>query len=104
LARHGCVIHNYPENVLAPGERRSTLLRSKGIHDLTLPSRAILADALKNNLLTVQHITTEKTCRRLLASHEPIILGEAPAPESPHTRGRRVFVDGRIDRKGLRRQ
>lgn len=104
LAHRGCVIHNYPENVLVPGERRTTLLRSKGIHDLTLPSRAILADALKNNSLTVQHITAGNTCRRLLASREPIILGEAPAPESPHTHGRRVFVDGRIDRKGLPRQ
>ncbi|KAG0694538.1 hypothetical protein DFH29DRAFT_767301, partial [Suillus ampliporus] len=104
LAQRGCIIHNYPENVLMPGERRVTLAKSKGIHDLTLSSRAVLTDALKNNSLTVQHTTTESTCQRLLASREPIILGEAPAPESPHTHGRRVFVDGRIDRKGLPRQ
>ncbi|KAG1817617.1 uncharacterized protein BJ212DRAFT_1218736, partial [Suillus subaureus] len=104
LARCGCVIHNYPENVLMPGERCTMLLKSKGIHDLTLSSWAILMDALKNNSLTMQHITTGNACQRLLASCEPIILGEAPAPESPHTRGWCMFIDGRIDRKGLPRQ
>ncbi|KAG2356290.1 hypothetical protein BDR07DRAFT_1375886 [Suillus spraguei] len=30
------ILHHYPENVLMPGERRPTLARSKGIHNLTL--------------------------------------------------------------------
>ncbi|KAG1769329.1 hypothetical protein EDD22DRAFT_744983, partial [Suillus occidentalis] len=104
LAQRGLVLHNYPDNVLLPGEKRATLLRSKGIHDLTLANQATLADALRHGLLTIQHTTASNTCRRLRASREPVILGEAPPPESTHTHGRRAFADGRIDRKGLPRQ
>ncbi|KAG1817889.1 hypothetical protein EV424DRAFT_1324079 [Suillus variegatus] len=57
LGNHGCILRNYPDNTLMPGERRTTLAQSKGIHDLTLREWSILVDALKNNLLTLQHIT-----------------------------------------------
>lgn len=40
---------------------------------------------------------------RLLTSKDPVIIGEAPSHRSPHSRGRRAFADGDIDRKGPRR-
>lgn len=86
-----------------PGEKRSSLHKSKGIHDLTLREQAILVYALQNDTLTIQPIATDKARQRILTSRDPAIFGEAPGPESPHSRGRRGFVNGRIDWKGLPR-
>ncbi|KAG1779268.1 hypothetical protein EV702DRAFT_936228, partial [Suillus placidus] len=101
LAQCGYTLHNYPEKMLMPGERCATATKSKGIHDLTLHEQDILVYALQNNLLTIQHVSTNNARRRILASRDPIIFGEAPAPDSRHTHGRRKFVNGRIDWKGL---
>jgi hypothetical protein len=103
LAKRGYVIHNYPEHTLMPGEKRTTLVQSKGVHDLSLRERDVLANALKDNSLTIQHLTTDEARRRLLRSHDPVIIGEAPGSESQYSHGRRQFFDSRIDRKGLRR-
>ncbi|KAG1867142.1 hypothetical protein C8R48DRAFT_540976, partial [Suillus tomentosus] len=103
LGKHGFVLHNYPENTLMPGERRNTLRKSKGIHDLTLRECGVLADALKDDVLTLQRLTTDDACRRLLASRDPVIYGEAPGPDSRCTHGRRQFADSHIDRNGHRR-
>ncbi|KAG0705802.1 hypothetical protein DFH29DRAFT_780099, partial [Suillus ampliporus] len=99
----GCVLQHYPENVLMPGEKRHTLVKSKGIHDLLLHERRVFVDALKNNLLTVKTITKQSALTNLMASCSPVIIGEAPAPHSNHTRGRRWYADGRSDRQGLPR-
>ncbi|KAG1842593.1 hypothetical protein F4604DRAFT_1538014, partial [Suillus subluteus] len=102
LARRGYVLQDYPENVLMPGEKRSSA-RSKGINDLLLRERRVFADALKNNLLTVKIITKQSALANLMASRTPVIIEEAPAPHSNHTRGRRWYADGRSDRQGLPR-
>ncbi|KAG1719292.1 hypothetical protein EDD22DRAFT_755252, partial [Suillus occidentalis] len=103
LAQRGYTLHNYPEDTLMPGENRRSLTKSKGIHDLTLRERAILEYALQNDTLTIQPITTEKARHRIITSRDPVIFGEAPGPESRHSHGRRGFVDGRINWKGLPR-
>ncbi|KAG2336748.1 hypothetical protein BDR05DRAFT_896324 [Suillus weaverae] len=103
LAKRGYVIHNYPEHTLMPGEKRTTLVQSKGIHDLLLRERDVLANALKDNSLTIQHITADDACRRLLCSRDPVIIGEAPGSELCYSHDRRQFFDSRIDRKGLLR-
>ncbi|KAG2130322.1 uncharacterized protein EDB93DRAFT_1048557, partial [Suillus bovinus] len=100
LARRGYILENYPENILMPGERRSTLAKSKGIHDLSIHEWHILADALKNNALTVKTVATD-ALENLMASRVPVIIGEAPSTDSRHTRGRQGFADGQIDRLGL---
>ncbi|KAG1877475.1 hypothetical protein F4604DRAFT_1493391, partial [Suillus subluteus] len=102
LARRGYVLQDYPENVLMPGEKRSSA-RSKGINDLLLRERRVFADALKNNLLTVKIITKQSALANLMASRMPVIIEEAPAPHSNHTRGWRWYADGRSDRQGLPR-
>lgn len=58
-----------------------------------------LADALKKNALTVKSVATDAR-KGLMASRVPVIVGEAPI-NSLHTRGRRMFANGRIDRRGL---
>ncbi|KAG1837401.1 hypothetical protein C8R48DRAFT_782721 [Suillus tomentosus] len=102
LARRGCILENYPEDILMPSERRSTLAKSKGIHDLTIHERFKLADALKNDALTCKSAATD-ALKSLTASRVPVIVGEAPIAKSLHTRGRRGFANGRIDRFGLTR-
>ncbi|KAG1775773.1 hypothetical protein EV702DRAFT_940069, partial [Suillus placidus] len=104
LARCGCILHHYPENILMPGERRPSLVKSKGIQDLTLCERDILTDALRTNSITVQHITADNAHRAIMASHEPIICGEAPEYDSQNLHGRHAFLNGRINRKGLPRR
>ncbi|KAG1745892.1 uncharacterized protein EDB91DRAFT_1246031 [Suillus paluster] len=81
LAKRGYVIHNYPEYTLMPGEKRTML----------------------DNSLTVQHITTDEARRRLLRSHDPVIIGEAPGSELQYSHGRCQFFNSRIDQKGLHR-
>ncbi|KAG1835704.1 hypothetical protein EV424DRAFT_1531557 [Suillus variegatus] len=58
LEKHGFILHNYPENTLMPGERCNTLRKSKGIHNLTLHECGVLVDALKDDMMTLQHLTT----------------------------------------------
>ncbi|KAG2043863.1 hypothetical protein BDR03DRAFT_977582 [Suillus americanus] len=100
LAHRGCILENYPEDILMPSERCPTVVRSKGIHDLTTLEHFKLADALKNNVLTIKSIPTD--ARKSLAKFcAPVIIGEAPTANSPHTHGRRVFANGQIDRHGL---
>jgi hypothetical protein len=60
-----------------------------------------LVDALKKNTLTVKSVATDAR-KGLTASRVPVIIGEAPI-NSLHTRGRRMFANGRIDRRGLTR-
>ncbi|KAG1903007.1 uncharacterized protein F5891DRAFT_1185655 [Suillus fuscotomentosus] len=100
LACRGCILEKYPEDILMPGERRSTLAKSKGIHDLTIHERFKLADALKNDALTCKSVATD-ALKSLTASRVPVIVGEAPIAKSLHTRGRRGFANGWIDRFGL---
>ncbi|KAG2336111.1 hypothetical protein BDR05DRAFT_1006160 [Suillus weaverae] len=86
LTHRGCILQNYPDNILLPGERHPTLVKSKGIHNLTMYERFKLADALKKNALTVKSVATD-ACKGLTASRVPVIVGEAPI-NSLHTRGR----------------
>lgn len=102
LAHRGYILENYPEDILMPGETRPTVVRSKGINDLTTLERFKLADALKNNVLTIKSIPTDAR-ESLAKSRVPVIIGQAPTANSSHTRGRRVFANGRIDRRGLTR-
>ncbi|KAG1898087.1 uncharacterized protein F5891DRAFT_1191390 [Suillus fuscotomentosus] len=78
LEKHGFVLHNYPENTLMPGERHNTLRKSKGIHDLTLCERGVLADALKDDFAD-SHI--DWNGHRRLRLHNT-----SPAPSRPHPR------------------
>ncbi|KAG1837897.1 hypothetical protein F4604DRAFT_1941925 [Suillus subluteus] len=102
LARCGCILQNYPDHILLPGERHSTLAKSKGIHNLTMHEHFKLADALKNNALTIKSVATD-ACKGLTASRVPVIIGEAPIANSLHTHRRRMFANGCIDRLGLTR-
>ncbi|KAG1857427.1 hypothetical protein F4604DRAFT_1540465, partial [Suillus subluteus] len=102
LAHRGCILGNYPENILMPGERRATLAKSKGIHDLSLHEWRILANALKDDVLSIKSVAIDAR-KSLMASHDPVIVGEAPFADSPHTRGRRGFANGKIDRRGSTR-
>lgn len=102
LGKHGFILHNYPENTLMPGERCNTLRKSKGIHNLTLHECGVLVDALKDDMMTLQHLTTDDACQRLLASCDPVIYSKAPGPDSHCTHGRRQFVDSHIDQNGHR--
>ncbi|KAG0694722.1 hypothetical protein DFH29DRAFT_1006068 [Suillus ampliporus] len=63
----------------------------------------LLADALRTNSITVQHITTDDAHQQIMTFHEPIIFGEAPEYDSQNLHGRCAFLNGRIDRKGLPR-
>lgn len=103
LARRGYILQNYPEDVLMPGEKRATLTKSKGIHNLSLHERRVFADALKNDLLTIKTITKQGALAHLMASHSPVIVEEVPAPHSAYTRGRRWYANGRFDQQGLPR-
>lgn len=85
-----------------PGERRATLAKSKGIHDLSLHERRVLANALKDDVLTVKSVAIDAR-KSLMASRDPIIVGEVPFADSPHTRGRQGFANGKIDRCGSTR-
>ncbi|KAG2053170.1 hypothetical protein BDR06DRAFT_1008818 [Suillus hirtellus] len=100
LACHGCILENYPEDILMPGERCSTLAKSKGIHNLTIHECFKLADALKNDALTCKSVTTD-ALKSLTASRVPVIVGEVPITKSLHTCGRQGFANGWIDRFGL---
>ncbi|KAG2125063.1 hypothetical protein DEU56DRAFT_695023, partial [Suillus clintonianus] len=100
LARLGCCLVNYPEETLMPGEIRPTLRRTKGIHDLSIPHRTKLVNALKTGTLTIRAITSNAAHLRLLTSKDPVIIGEALSHRSIHPRGRRAFADGDIDQKG----
>ncbi|KAG2092116.1 uncharacterized protein F5147DRAFT_537544, partial [Suillus discolor] len=93
LAHHGCILQHYPENVLMPGEKRATLIKSKGIHDLSLRERQVFVDALKNNLLTIKTVTRQGALAKLIVSHSPVIIEEAPAPHSNHTHGRQWYAN-----------
>lgn len=84
-----------------PGERRPTLAKSKGIHDLTVHEQDLLADALKMNSITVQQVSSDKAHHKIMTSHAPIIFREAPQWDSQNLHGRRAFLNGQIDRKGL---
>ncbi|KAG1864625.1 hypothetical protein C8R48DRAFT_588982, partial [Suillus tomentosus] len=53
LARLGYFLIDYPDETLMPGEIRPSLTRSKGIHDLTIPHRDNLVNALKSGTLTI---------------------------------------------------
>ncbi|KAG1745516.1 uncharacterized protein EDB91DRAFT_1246393 [Suillus paluster] len=101
LACHGCILQNYPENILMPGERCATVARSKGIHDLFVHERSVLADALKKDTLTIKSVTTLDARKDLMASCVPVIIREAPVGDPLIICGRREFADGRIDRLGL---
>jgi hypothetical protein len=103
LARLGCRLVNYPDDTLMPGEIRPTLIRSKGIHDLTLPHRVNLVNALKMGTLTIQAMTNDTARKRLTMSWDPVIIAEAPSYRSNHSRARRVFANGDIDFRGPRR-
>jgi hypothetical protein len=100
LGKNGLVLYNYPEDALMPGELRDMNQKSKGINDLTLRERGVLSDALKDGSLTLKHFHAKDYPHRLLASCNPVIYGKAPGPHSPHEFGCRLFVNGRIDRKG----
>jgi hypothetical protein len=54
LDRQGFVIEGYPEDILMPGETRSTSARSKGINDLDKREQIILAEALKSGTLVIK--------------------------------------------------
>ncbi|KAG2094825.1 uncharacterized protein F5147DRAFT_778852 [Suillus discolor] len=103
LAWLGCCLVNYPNETLMPGETRPTLSRSKGVHDLTLPHRINLVNALKMGTLTIRAVTHDAARTRLTMSTDPVIIGEAPSHRSIYSRGRRVFANGDIDCKGPRR-
>ncbi|KAG1886389.1 uncharacterized protein F5891DRAFT_988558 [Suillus fuscotomentosus] len=103
LARLGCCLVNYPNETLMPGETRPTLSRSKGVHDLTLPHRINLVNALKMGTLTIRAVTNDAARTRLMMSTDPVIIGEAPSHRSIYSRGRRAFANGDIDCKGPRR-
>ncbi|KAG1871902.1 hypothetical protein C8R48DRAFT_770282 [Suillus tomentosus] len=99
LAHHGCILGNYPENILMPGERHATLAKSKGIHDLSLHEWHVLANALKDDVITIKSVAMDAR-KSLMALCDPIIVGEASFTDSPHTCGRRGFANGKIDRCG----
>ncbi|KAG2091623.1 hypothetical protein BD769DRAFT_1339872, partial [Suillus cothurnatus] len=116
LARHRFVMKGYPEDMLMPGEPRVTVARPKGISDLDKRERVILADALRSGRLTIErqkkwrlgYVQINSLPIRL-ANHfidqkSPIIFGEAPPEESLHSHGRRMLVDGTIDRQGIARR
>ncbi|KAG1776047.1 hypothetical protein EV702DRAFT_931908, partial [Suillus placidus] len=100
LARLGCCLVNYPEDTLMPGEIQPSLSRTKGVHGLTMPHHANLIIALKTGTLTIRAVTDDAARMCLIMSKDPVIIGEAPSHCSPHSRGRRAFADGDIDRKG----
>ncbi|KAG2054504.1 hypothetical protein BDR06DRAFT_1007679 [Suillus hirtellus] len=89
LARLGYFLINYPNETLMPGEIRPSLTRSKGIHDLTIPHRDNLVNALNDTART-----------RLIMSKDPIIIGEAPTHRSFHSHGQRAFTNGDFDQNG----
>ncbi|KAG2114303.1 uncharacterized protein F5147DRAFT_547875, partial [Suillus discolor] len=96
LAHHRFVMRGYPEDMLMPGEPHVMVARPKGISDLDKRERVVLADALRSGRLTI-----EQQKMGDLNKTSPIIFGEAPPEESMHARGRRMLVDGTIDREGL---
>lgn len=114
--RQGFVMEGYPEDVLMPGETRSTI-RSKGINDLDKREQVILAEALKAGTLVIKHCGNGTTGMYSsiyyhyilisLLDHKDksqshvVIMGEAPPPNSIHSQGRRLLANGVVDREGL---
>ncbi|KAG2104045.1 uncharacterized protein F5147DRAFT_775755 [Suillus discolor] len=96
----GFVMEGYPEDVLMPGETRSTI-RSKGINDLDKREQVILAEALKAGTLVIKHCGNGTTDHKDKSQSHAVIMGEAPPPNSIHSQGRRLLANGVVDREGL---
>ncbi|KAG1845931.1 hypothetical protein C8R48DRAFT_779676 [Suillus tomentosus] len=97
LDRQGFIIEGYPEDILMPGETRSTNARSKGINDLDKREQIILAEALKSGTLAIKRGPTGPEVKD---NSRPVIIGEAPPPHSIHLHGRRLLANGVMDREG----
>ncbi|KAG1719197.1 uncharacterized protein EDB91DRAFT_1257842 [Suillus paluster] len=76
LARRGCILQNYPENILMPGEKRPTLAKSKGISDLSLDEWRVLADALKRDITCASRHAIEAVEEGVIEDEEAIIEDE----------------------------
>lgn len=87
LARHVYVLQHYYKDILMPGEKCTSLVKSKGIHDLSLCECRVFVDALKNNMLTIKILTKPGTLTNLSASCRPVIIEEVPAPHFDYTHG-----------------
>ncbi|KAG1813771.1 hypothetical protein DFJ58DRAFT_850653, partial [Suillus subalutaceus] len=87
LDRQGFVIEGYLEDILMPGETRSTSARSKGINDLDKREQIILAEALKSGTLVIKCGPSGSEDKD---KSRPVIIGEAPPPHSAHLRPSRL--------------
>ncbi|KAG6374453.1 hypothetical protein JVT61DRAFT_4495 [Boletus reticuloceps] len=107
LAKSGVVCYNYPDNIPFPGEERQSRAKggSKGISDLTLSECSSLIAALgdtSKDRLYFKMVPEKKGY--LTSARLPVINSAAPAPDSPHSHGKRMYGNLVIDRKGLPRR
>ncbi|KAG1904168.1 uncharacterized protein F5891DRAFT_977058 [Suillus fuscotomentosus] len=84
-----------------PGKHSQKNSLALGIHDLPQQHRISLVNCLKEGTLTIRAVTNDAAHLRLTTSKDPVVIGDVPSACSMHSRGRRAFADGRIDRKGL---
>ncbi|KAG1901764.1 uncharacterized protein F5891DRAFT_1187230 [Suillus fuscotomentosus] len=93
-------IKGYPAHLsLMPGESHNTNSRSKGVAGLTQHEVNVLAHALKVKTMCVVKVTNA-TKAAIIASKEPVIIGEAPPVGSPFPNVRRMFVNRTFDYNG----
>ncbi|KAG1846830.1 hypothetical protein F4604DRAFT_1936148 [Suillus subluteus] len=100
LANDHLRIEGYPTHLsLMPGESHNSNSRSKGVAGLTQREVNVLALALKAKTMRVVKVT-KAIGVAVIASKEPVIIGEAPPANSPFPNARRMFVNGTFDYQG----
>ncbi|KAG2087541.1 uncharacterized protein F5147DRAFT_781305 [Suillus discolor] len=97
LAQLVFFLEGYPDETIMPSEIRPSVTRSKGIHNLTRAHCENLVNALKSGTLTIQAVTSDAACTRLIMSRDPIIIGEAPRHRSVHSHRRCAFANSDFD-------
>ena len=116
LAKNGLVIEGYPYGILMLGERRNLAARTKGINDLSLPEKREMIAAIKSKKLTVGLVRDSRERRKSISydwqcvcsteveamglNQAPVIIEEAPSASAADGSGKRMFKNGRTDRKG----
>ncbi|KAG2747741.1 hypothetical protein P692DRAFT_201684006, partial [Suillus brevipes Sb2] len=100
LANDHLRIEGYPAHLsLMPGESHNINSRSKGVAGLTQREVNVLAHSLKAKTMRTA-LAHNNLTGAVIASKEPVIIGEAPPADSIFPNARRMFVNGTFDYGG----
>ncbi|KAN0094974.1 hypothetical protein V8E55_003261, partial [Tylopilus felleus] len=106
LAKSSVMCYNFPDTVMLPGKERQSCTKagSKCISDLTLAECSALITAFNDTSKNSLHFECVPKMRGTFASlllQIIALITTAPAHDSPHAAGRRLFDDLRVDHKGV---